>query len=63
MKIKYCFYEANYCVDALAREGMELNQDFVIFLSPCAGICILLSYENLGIYYKRPCPLNFVLVV
>ena len=45
VKIQHCYKEANKCVDALARRGALLPQDFVVFLEPLASISLLFSLD------------------
>ena len=34
VRVQYCYREANKCVDALAKKGAILSQDFVVFVEP-----------------------------
>ena len=56
VRMNHCFREASKCVDALARRGSELDQDFIVFDSPTMDIVMLLYYDKLGVYYERLCP-------
>ena len=53
VKIQHCYREANECVDALARRGALLPQDFVIFLDPPADVSLLLSVDATGAAFVR----------
>ena len=48
VKIQHCYREANKCVDALARRGALLSQDFVIFLELPVDVSLLLSLDATG---------------
>ena len=41
VRIQHCYREANKCADALARRGVLLSQDFVIFHSPPPRLMLL----------------------
>ena len=43
VRIQHCYREANKCVDALARRGASLTQDFTIFMEPPSDIAFLLN--------------------
>jgi len=53
VKIQHCYHEANKCVDALARRGSLLSQDFVVFLDPPTDIAFLLSLDSARMVYER----------
>ena len=52
LKISYYFCEANKCTDAMARRGGGFDQDFMLFDSPSVDLCMLLYYDNSGLYYE-----------
>ena len=54
-RVQHCYREANKCVDALARRGTLLSQDFVIFHSPLADVSLLLRLDAVGTVYERKC--------
>ena len=56
VRMMHCFREANRCVDALARKGPIIQQDFFAFDSPPVDIIMLLYYDQIGMYYERICP-------
>ena len=56
VKTKHYYCEANECADAITRKGPSTSQDFTIFDSLPMDICLLLYYNNLGVYYERICP-------
>ena len=58
-KMSNYFREANKCIDAMARRGSGFDQDFMLFDSPSVDLCMLLYYDNSGLYYERIYPLNF----
>ena len=51
VKIQHCYREANKCVDALARRGALLSQDFVIFLELPVDVSLLLSLDATGVAF------------
>ena len=53
VQIQHCYQEANKCADTLARRGVLLPQDFVIFLKPPAEVLFLLSLDVSGLYSDR----------
>ena len=53
VKIQHCYRQANKCVDALARRGALLPQDFVVFLEPPADVALLLSLDAAGVAFDR----------
>ena len=53
VRIKHCYRKANKCVDALARRGALLSQDFIIFLNPPSDVALLLSLDLVGMMYDR----------
>nr|POE88504.1 putative ribonuclease h protein [Quercus suber] len=58
--IKHCFREANKCVDALARRGALLSQDFLSFSFPPSDVALLLSLNSVGTVYERICSNFFI---
>ncbi|KAL0006839.1 hypothetical protein SO802_008341, partial [Lithocarpus litseifolius] len=57
VRMKYCIREANKCANALARTGLDSNQDFMLLDSTLVGLCIQLFCDNSGLYYERLRPL------
>ena len=53
VRIQHFYREANKCVDALARRGTFLPQDFVLFLEPPSKVSLLLSLDVVGTLYDR----------
>ena len=53
VRVQHCFREANMCVDALARRGTFLFQDFVIFHSPPSDVSLLISLDVVGTVYEQ----------
>ena len=51
--MQHCYWEANKCADALARQGALLPQDFVIFQEPPAEVSFLLSLDSADVLYER----------
>lgn len=49
--MNHCFCEANKYVDAMARKRFRSSQDLLFFDSPSMNLCILLFYDNIGLYY------------
>lgn len=45
--------EGHYCADALSKMGCELEDDFVIFRDPPAGLVDLLRADAWGLVYPR----------
>ena len=54
--MNHCFHKANKCSNAIARRGLKLDQDFIVFGSPIVDIVMLLYYDKLGVYYESLCP-------
>lgn len=48
VRIQHCYRENNECIDALARRGALLSQDFSIFLDPPHDVAFLLSLDLAG---------------
>ena len=59
VRILHYFREANKCVDALARRGALLPQDFMIFMNPPPEVVMLLSLDAVGTLYDRFIPSSF----
>ena len=55
VRLKHCFREANYCADALAKFGADMEDDFVVFASPPSIIANLLFSDKLGVTQDRIC--------
>lgn len=53
VRIQHCYREANKCVDALARRGANLNQDFTIFMDPPFDVAFFLNLDSTGTFYIR----------
>lgn len=53
VKIQHCYREANKCADALARRGVNLYQDFVIFLDLPVDVLLLLNLDASSLLYER----------
>ena len=53
VRIQHCYREGNKCVDALARQGAFLSQNFSIFLEPSPDVALLLSLDVAGTMYDR----------
>ena len=51
--IQHCYREANRCVDALARRGAVLSQDFVVFLDPPSKVTLFLNLDSANTLYDR----------
>lgn len=51
-KIQHCYRKANKCIDALARRGALLSQDFVVFPEPPAYVALLISLDLVGTLYN-----------
>ena len=51
--IQHCYREANRCVDALARRGAVLSQDFVVFLDPPQEVTLFLNLDSTNTLYDR----------
>lgn len=54
VKMELCFHEAKKCANALARDS---SQDFMFFDSMPVDLCMLLFYDNYGLYYEKLRPL------
>ena len=63
LKMSHYFREANKCIDAMARRGGGSDQDFMFFDSPSVDLCMLLYYDNSGLYYERIYFLNSNVIV
>ncbi|KAK9994061.1 hypothetical protein SO802_023764 [Lithocarpus litseifolius] len=53
VRIQHCYREVNKCVDALARRGVTLKQDFTIFMEPPSDVAFLLNLDSVGTLYFR----------
>lgn len=54
VKVEYALWEANKCVDALARRGCSLQEDFVVFnFPPSTDITSYVNSDADGLYYCR----------
>ena len=56
VRSQHCFREANKCVDALARRGALLSQDFSNFLDRPPDVAFLLGLDAAGAMYDRFVP-------
>ena len=56
VQIHHCYHEANKCVNALARRGVLLPQDFVVFLDPPTDVSLLISLDSTGMAYDHFVP-------
>nr|POE87087.1 hypothetical protein CFP56_53974 [Quercus suber] len=54
-QVKHCYREANVVVDALARIGVVMEDDFVVFNSPPAYVLMLLYQDTSNFVYLRHC--------
>ena len=52
------FVKANKCANALIRKGLNSSQDYRLFDGPLMDLCILLFYDNYGLFYERLQPLH-----
>ena len=52
---KHCYREGNKCADRLARLGMDLEENFVVFDAPPSVIAPLLFLDKLGFTQERVC--------
>ena len=50
VRIQHCYRETNKCVDALARKGALMDQNFTIFLIPPPNVVILLNLDLAGTF-------------
>ena len=55
IRLKQCFREANRCVDALAKFGTTMEEDFIVFKSSPVFILNLLHYDKMGLTQDRLC--------
>ena len=53
VRIQHYYKETNKCVDALARRGASLSQDFVIFHCPPADLALLFGLDAVGTMYEQ----------
>ena len=53
VRVQNCYREANKCVDALARKGALLSQDFVVFVEPSSNVSLLRSFDSVGTMYDH----------
>ena len=52
-RIQHCYREVNKCVNALARRGALMDQDFINFLNPPSDVVFLLSLDFAGTLFDR----------
>ena len=55
IRLKQCFREANRCVDALAKFGTTMEEDFIVFKSSPVFILNLLHYDKMGLTQDHLC--------
>ena len=48
VRSKHCLRKANKCADLLARKGIEMQEDFVVYANPPVDIGLALFYNALG---------------
>ena len=52
---RHVYREANKCVDLLARIGLLLDNDFIVFSSPPVDLASVLKADANGVYVNRLC--------
>lgn len=52
---RHIYKEANKCADFLARLGMLLDRDFIVFSSPPVDLASLMEADATGLYVNRLC--------
>ena len=62
VKMSHYFHEANKCADTLTKKCPALDQDIMYLIVLLVNLCLLLFYNNVGLYYERRSPLNSIVV-
>ena len=55
VKVLHCYWEANFCADALAKMRTSLEQDFILYPLPPTHVIPLLDKDILGLFCNRLC--------
>ena len=56
--IKHVFWEANLCVDRLARLGCSQSLDFTLYSSPLVDLISFIEADCRGVFSDRLCPVS-----
>jgi len=56
VRIGYCYREANYCADFLARTGALQASGFILYQDPPVDLLELISSDKVGMYCNRTIP-------
>ena len=60
--VKHVFQEANYCVDALAKNGCNLDVEFYVFDAPPSFVTDLICADVNGTNYCRLTAANLAIL-
>ena len=55
VKVLHCYWEANFCADALAKMGISQEQDFILYPLPPTHVMPLLDKDILGLFSNKLC--------
>ena len=55
-RFRHIYREANKCADFLARLGLFLDSEFVVFSSPPVDLSSFLEADAIGLFVSRLCP-------
>ena len=61
-RFRHIYREANKCADFLARLGLLLDSEFVVFSNPPVDLASLLEANAIGLFVNRLCPAPVVAV-
>ena len=61
-RFRHIYREANKCADFLARLGLLLDSEFVVFSSPPVDLASLLEADAVGLFVNKLCPAPVVAV-
>lgn len=56
IKIQHYYREANKCADTFAQRGVNLTQEFVIFVEPPADVMFLLNLDTTRVMVNHSVP-------
>ena len=53
---RHIYREANKCTDFLAKLGILIESDFIVFFNPLVDLSSILEVDANGLYVSRLCP-------
>ena len=55
VQLKHCYFEANRCMDMMARIGADQELEYVLFSSPPVDLAKALEDDCNGVFFNRVC--------